>query len=101
MAAQSQLRGIPGHSLQNKKGPDAFRISGPQTKVITTSAYCFNNSAYLPGQVQHVGIGPLFSFTLTGAAAAKVQVTATTRSKLLTARLISISYMRVPWERKP
>jgi hypothetical protein len=53
-------------------------------------------------QTQHVGIGPLFSFTLTGAAAAKqVQVTATTRTKVLTARVIAISYMRVPWERKP
>jgi hypothetical protein len=52
-------------------------------------------------QFQHVGIGPLFSFTLTGAATAKVQVTATTRTKVLTARVISFSYMRVPWERKP
>jgi len=58
--------------------------------------------AYLPGQVQQVGTGPAFSVVLIGAAAARqVQATPTTRTKVLNARVISISYMRVPWERKP
>jgi hypothetical protein len=60
------------------------------------------SACYLPGQVQQVGIGPWFSLVLTGAAVARqVQAAATTRIKVLTARVMVFSYMRVPWERKP
>jgi hypothetical protein len=57
---------------------------------------------YFPGQCQQVGTGPAFSVLLIGAAAARqVQARPTTRTKVLNARVISFSYMRVPWERKP
>jgi len=61
-----------------------------------------SEGCYLPQLVLHTGIGPSFSVVLIGAAAAKqVQATATTRTKVLTARVMAFSYMRVPWERKP
>jgi hypothetical protein len=49
------------------------------------------------------GIGPLLVEVEIGLATAKqVHATATTRTKVLTARFMGISpYMRVPWERKP
>ena len=58
---------------------------------------------YLPQFARHVGMIPSFSLVLIGAAIAKqVQATATTRTKVLTARFIHfLLTLRVPWERKP
>ena len=88
-----------------------IRCSGPQLKKGLTVrprkpfiifTLLKKQAYYLPGQFQQVGTGPAFSVVLIGAAAARqVQATPTTRTKVLKARVISISYMRVPWERKP
>ena len=68
-------------TLSRKKGPDC--------QAPTDSSLFKTQLAYLPGQVQQVGTGPLFSLVLIGAAAARqVQAAATTRIKVLTARVM-------------
>jgi len=82
-----------------KKGPNYQALADSQIHKLSIVR---NSACYLPGQFQQVGTGPAFSAVLIGAAAARqVQATPTTRTKVLNARVISISYMRVPWERKP
>jgi len=82
-----------------KKGPIYQALADSQIHKLSIVK---NSACYLPGQFQQVGTGPAFSAVLIGAAAARqVQATPTTRTKVLNARVISISYMRVPWERKP
>ena len=85
---------------------DAAPKKGPIIRPLQITKYKLsivkNSACYLPGQCQQVGTGPWFSVVLIGAAAARqVQATPTTRTKVLNARVISFSYMRVPWERKP
>ena len=69
-----------------------FTLSGPQLRGLSLAPQYYLHPSYLSQLVLHTGIMPSFSLVLIGAAiATQVQATATTRTKVLTARLMAFS----------
>ena len=75
-----------------KRAENAFTLSGPQLRGHSPAPQRYLHPSYLSQLTLHTGIGPSFSFVLIGAAiATQVQATATTRTKVLTARVMAFS----------
>jgi hypothetical protein len=72
------------------------------SEIEATHPRNYFENLYLPQFVLHKGIGPSFSVVLIGAAIAKqVQATATTRTKVLTARVMFFLHCGSPGSGNP
>jgi hypothetical protein len=78
--------------LKRKKGPNAFAILAHNAPSGKSTWCCALNYKPQFGLYLHNGMGPSFNSVEIGAAIAKqVQATATTRTKVLTARFMAFS----------